>query len=441
LKKDFFHYASIRKSFSYKLLLCGLLTLLVMYSHRFLPAKTLVLLPTKDVKAFIYTDNDSPGKPVVSWIDFEGLHWRCDIPDDGKNHGCGFNISLGAGLGSTGIDLSGYDSIKVDLTYTGADKHVRFYIRNYEPRFSDINNISTQKFNNTSIATTNLTPDLELLFTEFSVAEWWILDYQVPRELAHPNVKNAVAFGVELSYFPKPGRHDFKFNKIELVGLWVSAEHWYLSIIVFWITLILVGGGLNLIRLKREYNAEKARLEQLISQNSALEMETNKYKQLSMLDQLTGLLNRHGLSEYISKNFSGTHTHKTGMIIIDIDFFKKINDNYGHDKGDIVLKKIAEVIQQNIRTTDYSARWGGEEFVILLPNSTTLAAQLIAEKLRSLVALAHYDDLPELQVTISLGVGAIEGDELFHMLFRRVDLALYQAKAQGRNRTVVAQSQ
>jgi diguanylate cyclase (GGDEF)-like protein len=191
--------------------------------------------------------------------------------------------------------------------------------------------------------------------------------------------------------------------------------------------------------LKLQHRAERQRLEALISKNTVLETETNHYRQLSMLDQLTGVLNRHGLSEYIQKRFPDEQLKAVALVIIDVDFFKKINDNYGHDGGDKVLARVADTIRENIRTSDTVARWGGEEFVVILPDTRLEEAHVVAEKLRSLVANTSFEFMPDLQTTISLGVGAIVGLEPFHMLFRRVDVALYQAKAQGRNRVVVAQ--
>jgi len=124
---------------------------------------------------------------------------------------------------------------------------------------------------------------------------------------------------------------------------------------------------------------------------------------------------------------------------VDIDYFKRINDTYGHNGGDLVLQKMAQLLRENIRATDFAARWGGEEFVLVLPGTHLLEAQQLAENLRVLVANMQFDDVPDLHCTISLGVGTLHALEPFHMLFRRVDIALYQAKAQGRNCVVLAQ--
>jgi diguanylate cyclase (GGDEF)-like protein len=223
-----------------------------------------------------------------------------------------------------------------------------------------------------------------------------------------------------------------------LEGLWISAERWYFSILVFWVFVIIAAGAVKLAALRRSVMLERVRLEKLVNQNSLLAKESDKYKQLSVQDHLTGMLNRQGVADYIEEYFPAGAQRLVSLIIIDIDHFKLINDMQGHDGGDKVLSKVAEIIKTNIRQTDRVARWGGEEFVVILPDMHTEETHIVAEKLRSKIANTRFDDFPELVVTVSLGVGAHHCEDHFNHLFRRVDVALYQAKAQGRNRTVLA---
>jgi diguanylate cyclase (GGDEF)-like protein len=410
-----------------------------MYAHRFLPAKIFQLVPSKNIHAYIYGDTNSSGQSMVSWVDFDHLIWQCNIENDGQSHGCGANVALGQDTTGRGVDVSSYDHVNLELEYSGGDKRLRFYTRNYIEGFSEEKNSQTAQFSNALIPVQFIKGSLSINFSEFFVAEWWINQYQVPRGAMRSNFHHAIFFGIDLNYPTTPGLHRFHLKKLEFVGLWVSKERWYLSILMFWMATIFIGGGYNLWQLKKQYNAERERLDSLISQNSMLENETNHYKQLSMLDQLTGLLNRHGLTHYIDKNFGEERSQQVALIIIDIDYFKKINDTYGHNGGDVILQKIAHLLRDSIRATDYAARWGGEEFLIVMPATSLIDARAVAEELRVQVENARFDDLPNLKVTISLGLGAIDGVEPFHMLFRRVDVALYQAKAQGRNRVILAE--
>ncbi|NPA11177.1 MAG: diguanylate cyclase, partial [Epsilonproteobacteria bacterium] len=153
-----------------------------------------------------------------------------------------------------------------------------------------------------------------------------------------------------------------------------------------------------------------------------------EYKSKAQKDLLTGIYNR-GTIESLLK-----HQMKKGkgsVIFFDIDHFKKINDTYGHDKGDVVLKKLVKIIKQNIRESDLFGRWGGEEFLIVLPNTSYEKALKKAEMLREIVA---HSDLGGIKATISLGVSEYnKGDDLDEVI-KKADEALYEAKESGRNR-------
>ncbi|WP_323814428.1 GGDEF domain-containing protein [Cellvibrio sp. NN19] len=432
------YYSDIRQSGFYQLFLYCLLTVAVMFAYELLPAKKMLVVPSNKIPHYIYADTNSSGEPMVYWTDYDGLGWECDIENDGQSHICGFNVYLGGGQGTTGMDLTSFKTINIDLKYTGDDQRLRFYIRNYEPGFSDINEMQTAKFNNVHVPITYVNDSLVLSLAEFSVAEWWVTTYKVPRDRALPDFRHAIAFGIDVSYPSTPGKHNFRLNHLELVGEWVSRENWYLGILIFWLCVIMLAGAVRLGRLKKKIRMEQQRLERLANQNSLLVKETDKYKKLSMLDPLTGLLNRQGLSDYIEEYFPKDTEKQVSMVIVDIDHFKKINDSVGHDGGDVVLKRVAELIKGHTRQTDQVARWGGEEFVLILPDTQIDDAFHIAEEMRALIATTSFEQFPELQVSISSGVGSSEGKIPFHQLFRRVDIALYQAKAQGRNRVIRA---
>lgn len=393
------------------------MTVVVMYSYELLPAKKMMVVPSEDIPHYIYADNNSAGEPMVTWTDYEGLAWECNIENDDKPHTCGFNIYLGGGQGTEGMDLSSYKTINVDVDYSGNDQRLRFYLRNYVPGFSDINDMQTAQFNNVYIPIEHVKDDLVLSLSEFALAEWWITESRIPREKSLPDFHHVIAFGIDISYQSVPGKHNLKLNRLEFVGEWVAREDWYLGILVFWLTAIMITGATRLGRLVHE---------------------SDKYKKLSMIDPLTGLLNRLGLSEYIEQYFSMEIEKLVSLVVIDIDHFKKINDSLGHEGGDLVLKRVSGLIKANTRQSDQIARWGGEEFVLVLPDTRSDDAFQIAEKMRVLIASASFEQFPELRVTISLGVGTSDGKVPFHELFRRVDIALYEAKAQGRNRTIKA---
>jgi diguanylate cyclase (GGDEF)-like protein len=127
--------------------------------------------------------------------------------------------------------------------------------------------------------------------------------------------------------------------------------------------------------------------------------------------------------------------HHFSIALIDLDLFKNINDQYGHNAGDAALKQFADLVQSVIRQTDVAARWGGEEFLLLLPDTSLIPALTLAERLRSEVALSSFgfkgQDLP---ITMSAGICSIAQANSIDNMLRQADLQLYSAKEAGRNR-------
>lgn len=167
-----------------------------------------------------------------------------------------------------------------------------------------------------------------------------------------------------------------------------------------------------------------------------IEMEKNLEK-LASTDKLTGIYNRHKFEEMFKIEIDRVLRYETPLTLImfDIDHFKKVNDTFGHDVGDYVIKNMVNVVEKNIRTTDLLVRWGGEEFIILCPQTDSINATTLAEKLRSAIEAASFDKVGT--VTCSFGVTFYKDKESGDSFIKRADNALYEAKNQGRNRVVV----
>ncbi len=179
-----------------------------------------------------------------------------------------------------------------------------------------------------------------------------------------------------------------------------------------------------------------------------IEKSQELMKELAVTDELTRLYNRRFFFEKLNQEFSRSKRHQRSIacIMMDIDFFKKFNDNYGHQVGDLVLKVVADVIKAQARTTDTVARYGGEEFTVLLPETDPPGARVFAEKIRMAIEekIVTTDDNQDLQVTMSLGVCALSFEQLLEMddetvIVKFADKALYAAKEKGRNQVQVYQ--
>ncbi|MBV7437122.1 sensor domain-containing diguanylate cyclase [Aeromonas sp. sif2416] len=154
-----------------------------------------------------------------------------------------------------------------------------------------------------------------------------------------------------------------------------------------------------------------------------------RLKRLGETDQLTGLYNRHFFFEHYRHKLQGQG--RTGLIMLDIDHFKQINDNFGHQTGDRVLCRFCECVAAQLRVEDLFVRSGGEEFLILLPQIDEAILPKVAERIRAAVAAMEPDPVP---ITVSLGSTLIQPGEEVNAVLARADEWLYRAKRSGRNR-------
>lgn len=155
---------------------------------------------------------------------------------------------------------------------------------------------------------------------------------------------------------------------------------------------------------------------------------------LATTDSLTGIANRREFTAILEREVARVQRYgkPLSLAMFDLDYFKRVNDTFGHDVGDDVLQAVTRLVKENIRSADVVARWGGEEFMVLMPESDMQAAGRASEKLRQAIAGHHFDTVGKL--TASFGVAAFEPHDDLNSLLKRADDALYQAKDNGRNR-------
>ncbi|WP_449599405.1 histidine kinase N-terminal 7TM domain-containing diguanylate cyclase [Paenibacillus sp. Marseille-Q9583] len=210
----------------------------------------------------------------------------------------------------------------------------------------------------------------------------------------------------------------------------------------------------ELHRLIAETNQQNEVLQErnlaLIEIQNELSQTNQKLKQMAITDSLTGCYNRHYLTQYLEQEIIENMILKQpfAIILLDIDFFKTVNDNYGHLVGDVVICSTVEVIKQSLRETDILARYGGEEFIVYLPNTNHTQANLWAEHIKFMIEAnkVHVDEVAHsVSITVSMGLLSINNfaeqyaespTNQLNDLFESVDKALYQAKNAGRNQIV-----
>ncbi|MRW86951.1 diguanylate cyclase [Pseudoduganella sp. FT26W] len=206
-----------------------------------------------------------------------------------------------------------------------------------------------------------------------------------------------------------------------------------------------VEGTDEVAELAAAFNAMSERLarthEELSKSHQTILAQTEQMRELSVRDALTKLHNRRHFDEQVCTLFSHAARHQRPMSVVigDIDFFKRINDQFSHATGDAVLRQIGEILRSHMRLSDLVARYGGEEFVMALPETELPQAAALCDKLRTLIEAFPWHQLhPELKVTISMGVCADLAAGTAEAMLQKADGLLYRAKETGRNRICFA---
>ena len=208
------------------------------------------------------------------------------------------------------------------------------------------------------------------------------------------------------------------------------------------VTVVMMAVGLSNImwyyytkneKQKRVIEVQNANLEE---QKQELEQLNYRLSVLASMDSMTQLLNRREFENQVNAELSvfKDDVFASSMMIADIDHFKQVNDQYGHPVGDELLKQFSLILKAVLRDKDLIARWGGEEFVIIIPETSNEQAGLVAEKICQNFRNAKFNVIGN--ITVSIGVASYDKDEPLEDWFKRVDLALYQAKQTGRDRWV-----
>ena len=175
---------------------------------------------------------------------------------------------------------------------------------------------------------------------------------------------------------------------------------------------------------------------ELYRRNQQLKTLNEELERISVTDKLTGLFNRHKMDDELEKAFYlwKRYNRPFCLLMVDIDNFKGVNDTYGHQVGDAVLREFAEILISSLRHSDVASRWGGEEFLILCPETRKHEALILAERIRSKVSERNF--VANLKITVSVGVCEVKDHNTIDALLSEADNNLYKAKQLGKNKVV-----
>jgi diguanylate cyclase (GGDEF)-like protein len=360
------------------------------------------------------------------------LRMRCQLSRKIAWPNCKYMFFIGQG--AKGMDLSEFDSVSLDMRYSGPGRHgIRVALLNFEPPISTVKDWMSQKVNELEFQV----PDhgaTHIPLKVFRTAAWWIDLKHVPLEESGVRIDNVTCISLMTGASNEAGEHVIDVRSVRFHGKWISQGRLYMLLMGAWILCAVSWPLMASLQLRRQLRHSSKRLNLLSEVNRALQLEARELVEQVNTDPLTGALNRQGLRAALMGT-PAMLAAPMSVVFADIDHFKRINDQHGHDVGDAVLREFAAVITNSIRSSDKLVRWGGEEFLIICSGTSAEQARVLAEKLRAGLKNAAWTT--GAGITASFGVAELKPNDDIGDAIKRADEALYAAKGAGRDRVMV----
>lgn len=431
------------RKLSYVFITLSLITIALLIAFDLLGVKRLqVWPPTTNYDTYLLPNNEESGNVHAAWVDEAAASWECRFETTlTESDYCSFYMDFNT-VTEKGLDLTDYERIKLNIYHEGEATHLALVLRNYGKKYSTPQDDNSTKYMSTLLTTRELIHgEIEIPLKELVTADWWITEYNTDRDNSFPDFDNVVSLALNMSEGKRTGTNRFVINSIVFEGHAIKKEKFNLYLLLSWVILAFSIASLNLYSLYKERGRKEHEIKELNKSNSKLAAERESYRKLSTVDPLTNALNRFGIDNFIKDIYQKRAIYPQNsfsIILADIDHFKRINDRRGHDAGDQVLKTFSDIITRNIEEVGVLGRWGGEEFLIILPDFKLKQALKLAEKIREETFTHCFFETDHLAVSASFGIAEAQIDEDFSCLFKRTDEALYEAKSIGRNCCVQA---
>lgn len=355
---------------------------------------------------------------------------------------CGISVYTDVAKPTHGIDLSNYHTIRLKLHYEevgdgqNPSHDLRLYLRNYNPEYSKPDDEYTIKYNGMQFSPSSFSETIEIPIKNLQVMTWWLADNKVDIEHSAPEFSNITRIDIATGSGAALGQHKIVIDKIEFEGAYLAQETLLFALLFSWMALGLAFSLHELRKNRAAYEKAKRRHRHLEKVNGTLRAQNYEFAELAHRDALTGAMNRHAVQTWLEQQARQVRwEHSTlSILYMDLDNFKKINDKFGHQMGDDILREFVMVVASSIAPDDRLVRWGGEEFVVFCPDTNIEQAVKKAEMIRKNVAnhlWVHGEAL-----TCSIGVAQMQNERVTETM-ARADEVLYLAKRNGRNRVEV----
>ncbi len=376
-------------------------------------------------------------------VEEQGLVLNCDIKKSAYSWPyCGISVYTDVSEATKGIDLSSYHTIRLKIDYEQAgdtdnsSKELRLYLRNYNPEYSNPDDEYTIKYNGMQFSPLNFNGTIEIPIKNLQVMTWWLADNKVAIEHSAPEFTNITRIDIATGAATALGKHKIIINQIEFEGEYLAKETLLFVLLFSWMTLGLAFTLHELRKNKGAYEKAKQRHRHLAKVNGTLRAQNYEFAELAHRDALTGAMNRHAVQHWLEQEARQVRWGHTELCVLylDLDKFKMVNDKFGHQMGDDILREFVMVAASSIEPADKLVRWGGEEFVVFCPGINIESAVRKAELIRRNVAnhlWVHGESL-----TCSIGAAQMQNERISETM-ARADEVLYSAKKNGRNRVEV----
>ncbi len=407
-----------------------LLSAVIFFAHYLLPPKRRTLYPAEAAIVALYGYTDAKVGSSARWTDEEQKDWVCEY-ELSHEHGCGWDIRWDLQV-AEGKNFRDFDALEYSLAYEGTASRIRLSLRTFDPDYAEVGDVHSTKFLSVTVPVAELNQPFEVKLSEFSVASWWLRQRNARRQWSLPEFDNVVVVGVDII---EPGVHRVRVDKIVLISQWIRTENLLIALLGFWMMVFLASGLLSFFRLYRRAQYERHLVTILEARQQRWEAESRDLREMADIDPLTGIYGRAGVDPFIRQVFGSMGTNvELGAMLLDIDHFKELNDKWGHDMGDRVLRAFAAAIAANLRDEDIFARWDGEKFLVICRNRTEETLLHFAEKLREITARYTFGGDAELKITVSIGTTMARKGDRFEIVMHRLHDALLRAKEGGRDR-------
>ncbi|EEY43838.1 GGDEF family protein [Vibrio mimicus VM223] len=283
---------------------------------------------------------------------------------------CGISVHINPDP-TLGLDLSDIHTIRLNVDLQGpTDKPaaMRFYLRNFNPIYSKIDDEYTHKYNGLEFVPGVGKGSIDIPIRSLQVMTWWLVDNKISIGNSAPEFTNINKIEFATGSGSQLGEYQLTIRQVELIGDYVSGEKLFLAMLIMWAAAGAWLSALEIRRNRREVIRARMRQAHLQRLNHSLHEQNMKYVEMAHRDALTGAINRHGIRDWLQEQarLVRWQLSQFSVLFIDIDYFKQVNDVYGHGLGDDLLREFALVINREIRESDRLVRWGGRRVCRIL---------------------------------------------------------------------------